>query len=111
MPVKRSTAPVDLSEAPAPAPDPQVVVLTAAGPPAPQIGVACDKLTPGWLMGIGKAPETAAAHATRLGASAGKFNDVGYLLGTLEPRANWPAAPVVAAPAQQPAGQGTGTSP
>lgn len=52
-------------------------------------------------MGLGKAPETAAAHATRLGASAGKFNDAGYILGTLEPRANWPAPPVVAAPVAQ----------
>lgn len=58
-------------------------------------------------MGLGKAPETPAAHATRLGTSAGKFNDAGFILGTLEARSNWPAPPVAAVPVAQ----GTTTAP
>lgn len=68
----------------------------------PLIGTACDRDTPGWLMGIGKAPETKSEHDSRLGAAAGKFNDIGFLFGTLEARDNWPAAPVAAAPGLNP---------
>ena len=67
-------------------------------PPTPAaaalIGPPSAPMTPGWLMGIGARPETPAEHAARLGASAGKFNDIGYILGTAMPvRANWPAQP------------------
>jgi hypothetical protein len=62
------------------------------------IGPASPAGTPGFYMGIGTRPETAAEHATRLGVAAGKFNDAGFILGTLEPIAGWPGPPYVGAP-------------
>lgn len=105
MATKRSTAQnTVLDQQPDPPPGGGEVVVTAAPPLMPLIGQACDPGTPGFIMGIGKAPESNAAHATRLGSSAGKFNDAGFILGTLAARNNWPAPPVVAAPAQAPTG-------
>jgi len=57
------------------------------------IGPASPAGTPGFYMGIGTRPETAAEHAVRLDADAGEFNDIGYTLGTLEPRPEWPGQP------------------
>jgi len=57
------------------------------------IGPASPTGTPGYYMGIGTRPETAAEHAARLDADAGEFNDIGYTLGTLEPRPEWPGQP------------------
>jgi hypothetical protein len=57
------------------------------------IGPASPSGSTGWLMGIGTRPETAAEHAVRLDADAGEFNDIGYTLGTLEPRPEWPRQP------------------
>lgn len=59
------------------------------------IGPASPTGSIGWLMGIGSRAETAAEHNTRLGASAGKFNDAGFLLGNLAPRVGWPMGNVV----------------
>jgi hypothetical protein len=75
----------------------------------PLIDTACHKYSPGWLMGIGRAPERKAEHDTRLGAAAGQFNDIGWVLGTVKSRDNWPAPPVAAQPAQGDTGAGTGT--
>jgi hypothetical protein len=89
----------------APEPDLKIVLPEADGKvtlPTPDpfvIGPASAPMTPGWLMGIGSRAETAAEHNTRLGASAGKFNDSGYLLGNLAPRVGWPMGDV---PAQLP---------
>ena len=47
---------------------------------------------PGYYMGIADLqPETQTARDTRLGAAAGTTEDIGYMLGTVAPRANWPA--------------------
>lgn len=62
------------------------------------IGPASPAGTPGFYMGIGTRPQTPAEHTTRLGAAAGEFNDIGFTLGTLAARANWPAPPVEAVP-------------
>ena len=35
-------------------------------------------------------PETQTARDTRLGAAAGTTEDIGYMLGTVAPRATWP---------------------
>jgi|TARA_Y100000289_G_scaffold66228_1_gene82160 hypothetical protein len=32
-----------------------------------------------------------AEHAERLGSAANTSSDIGYMLGTVEPRKNWPA--------------------
>lgn len=89
---------------PAPAPEPEAPALGDLGAPAIEpepdddaiidpfvIGPASAPMTPGWLMGISSRPETPAEHAIRLGAAAGKFNDAGFILGTLAPRPEWPA--------------------
>jgi hypothetical protein len=121
MATKRPTAPTpapaaeqEIEAKPAPAPLPAVEPEPEPEPepeaepepePEPEAGIdpfvigpPSTKMTPGWLMGIGSRPQTPAEHATRLGASAGKFNDAGYILGTLAPRANWPAQPNEAVP-------------
>jgi hypothetical protein len=103
MATKRPTTPT-----PAPAAEQEIEAKPAPAPlpaiepePEPEAGIdpfvigpPSAPMTPGWLMGIGSRPQTPAEHATRLGASAGKFNDAGYILGTLAPRPEWPAAPV-----------------
>jgi hypothetical protein len=87
------------------APDPKIVLPEADGKvtlPTPDpfvIGPASPAGTPGFYMGIGTRPQTPAEHNTRLGASAGKFNDAGFLLGNLAPRVGWPMGDV---PAQLP---------
>lgn len=81
-----------------PDPDPPAVEATAAPPPMPQIGQPCDPMTPGWLMGLGKAPESNAAHNARLGASAKTYRDVGWLMGSMVPRPGWPAKPMKPCP-------------
>jgi hypothetical protein len=89
----------------APEPDLKIVLPEAEGmttPPTPDpfvIGPASPAGTPGFYMGIGTRPQTPAEHNTRLGASAGKFNDAGFLLGNLAPRVGWPMGDV---PAQLP---------
>jgi hypothetical protein len=93
---------VRTSKAAPAAPDPKIVLPEADGEVTLPgevvdplvIGPASAPMTPGWLMGIGSRAETAGEHAARLGASAGKFNDAGFLLGNLESRDNWPATPV-----------------
>lgn len=62
------------------------------------IGPVSAPMTPGWLMGIGSRPQTPAEHAARIGAAAGTFADAGFIMGSLAPRPNWPAAPVVVIP-------------
>jgi len=57
------------------------------------IGPASPAGTPGFYMGIGTRPQTPAEHAARLGAAAGKFNDAGFIMGTLAPRPEWPGQP------------------
>jgi hypothetical protein len=47
------------------------------------IGPASAPMTPGWLMGIGSRPETAAEHIARLGGSAARFVDAGWITGTM----------------------------
>jgi hypothetical protein len=69
------------------APDPKIVLPEADGKvtlPTPDpfvIGPASPAGTPGFYMGIGTRPQTPAEHNTRLGASAGKFNDSGLPAG------------------------------
>jgi hypothetical protein len=96
---------VRTSKAAPAAPDPKIVLPEADGKvilPTPDpfvIGPASPAGTPGFYMGIGSRPQTPAEHNTRLGASASKFNDSGYLLGNLAPRVGWPMGDV---PAQLP---------
>lgn len=102
--------------APAPAPDPEPPAVTEGLDVPPPItlegevtlpgevadpfviGPPSAPMTPGWIMGIGTRPQTPAEHAIRLGAAAGEFNDIGFTLGTLAARANWPAPPLAAVP-------------
>ena len=70
-----------------------VVPEPTASPDPFAIGPASPAGTPGFYMGIGANPETPAEHAVRLGADAGQFNDAGFVMGTLEPRPEWPGQP------------------
>ena len=54
---------------------------------------------PGYYVGIdNQDAETKAEHDTRLGAAAGTTSDIGYMLGTVAPRAGWPGPVVVPPP-------------
>lgn len=59
------------------------------------IGPASAPMTPGWLMGIGTRPETAAEHIARLGTAAARFPDIGWTLGTLKGVDGSMVAPVI----------------
>lgn len=100
MSIKRRTVTTD--DEPAPAPADGGVTLPGKAPSPFVIGPASPAGTPGFYMGIGTRPQTPAEHTTRLGAAAGKFNDIGFTLGTLAARANWPAPPVEVAPVAKP---------
>lgn len=94
-------APEDARDEPVPPAVTEGLEIPPALPELFVIGPPSAPMTPGWLMGIGARPETPAEHAARLGASAGKFNDIGYILGTAMPvRANWPAQPGEAVPVE-----------
>jgi hypothetical protein len=73
-----------------PEPEPEIEPDPVPPEPEPDTG---GSLTPGELTGIPVEPETPAEHEARLGEAAGTFSDVGYTLGTLEPRVGWPALP------------------
>jgi hypothetical protein len=93
--------PPEKATMPAPGPETPALGDPQAPPELFVIGPASPAGTPGFFMGIGSRPETPAEHAARLGASAGKFNDAGFLLGNLAPRVGWPAG-VVAVPVVDP---------
>lgn len=88
------------------------MVRTKATKPAPEeattleepvaeamvIGPTPAPWTPAWFMGIGSRAETTVEHNARLKGRARTITDMGWVLGTLAPRADWPTVggPVVA---------------
>jgi hypothetical protein len=87
--VEPTTLPEKLDPIP-PEPEPEIEPDPVPPEPEPDTG---GSLTPGEITGIPVEPETPAEHEARLGEAAGTFSDVGYTLGTLEPRPSWPAMP------------------
>jgi hypothetical protein len=88
--------------------------LEELAPEAPEtftIGPASAPMTPGWLMGIGSRPETAAEHIARLGTAAARFPDIGWTLGTLKGVDGSMVAPVITFFQPHPLSKGGGAKP
>lgn len=65
----------------------------AGGGGAVKIGTpaAAPAFSAGYYMGIKIGVPDAAAHAAALGTKANTASDIGWVLGTVAPRAGWPA--------------------